>query len=366
MPTSLPGHHDADCRWLWHFECCCEKGCRAGSDGPQCPVQLLRPSWSTSRFLAHSFVAPAPFVEYIASAPAMHAAPAPVVKFSCGKTCALWPASDVGLGERCCAVCLVARHGLLLACTHSTLQFARGVSFRGASNLGDCGFLVVRRNAHSTEIVARSREHQYCPNCSTWRHETHRAAFGNVKTTLRASLVQHAVPVLSAVSIFTCMLRAALHASASRISFSVASMRDNPRHGASHASSVDREGVGFALPSRRQICAGPCSYLVIEPSLESKSAVHLQRRCLFAQRLIQLYGVLGTSVVSKSGHEECARTSPFYVTFPDSAPLLSAGFRCSASVCGSPSGLRSSNCLTEFMLVTVASLFLFTSKVSCA
>uniref|UniRef100_A0A7S1B087 Protein phosphatase n=1 Tax=Noctiluca scintillans TaxID=2966 RepID=A0A7S1B087_NOCSC len=35
----------------------------------------------------------------------------------------------------------------------------------GAANLGDSGFLVLRKNARAMEIVARSREQQHCPNC---------------------------------------------------------------------------------------------------------------------------------------------------------------------------------------------------------
>ena len=102
--------------------------------------------------------------------------------------------------ERCCTVCLFATHGLLLTCTHSTSQFARCVSFLRSIKSGRFWFPSVSQKRPALEIVARSRKQQHCPNFSTWRHETHRAAFGNVKTTLRASLARHAVPVLSAVS----------------------------------------------------------------------------------------------------------------------------------------------------------------------
>ena len=52
---------------------------------PQCPMQLLRPSWSTSRLRLQC---------------TQHQ---PLWMFSCGKTCALWPASDVWLGKVLCS-----------------------------------------------------------------------------------------------------------------------------------------------------------------------------------------------------------------------------------------------------------------------
>ena len=136
-----------------------------------------------------SFFAPAPIVEYIASAPAMYEAPALVVEV-------LLVARRVHCGlrvmlgwERCCTVCLVARDA-------------------------SCGF--------------RKREDELASLTGATRSL---GAFGGV--------------------IIICMLRAALHASASRIPFSPASMRDNPRHGASMPVAwMERVSVSLCILSQ--------------------------------------------------------------------------------------------------------------------
>ena len=124
-----------------------------------------------------SFVAPAPVVEYIASASAMYAAPAPAVEVSCCKTCSLSLASDVGLGK---VLYSVPFHDTWLVAGVHTFY----ITVCERRDLGDSGFLMFRKNACAMEIVARSRQQQHRPNCSPSRHETRRAAFGNVKTTL--------------------------------------------------------------------------------------------------------------------------------------------------------------------------------------
>ena len=144
--------------------------------------------------LAMSFIAPAPVVENIAPAPgSVRSTSTRLWKFSCGKTCALSPVSDAELGKvpyrvplsrhmGCCWRAQILLHSLRNACP-----------LCGASNLGDSfWFLVLHKNVpflHSLDIIAKRKASREA-SCG----------FRNVKTTLRASLAQHAVPVLSAVS----------------------------------------------------------------------------------------------------------------------------------------------------------------------
>ena len=211
-------------------------------ENPGCLVQLLRPSWSTSRplsqclslLLRQSLSGLRPRLQCTQH---QH----PLWKFSCGKTCALSPASDVELGKVMYSVpfrdtwfaagvrtfyftvcgrrVLSAEHQigvfLVSSCSTETPVQWRSSRARGAAALP--GFVLfsfsdrcLSREFANLEssflcLCASIAVSEICSCTPLMSSQSGRAAFGNVKTTLRASLAQHAFPVLSAVSfLLTC------------------------------------------------------------------------------------------------------------------------------------------------------------------
>ena len=180
---------------------------------PQCPMQLLRPSWSALRLRLQC---------------TQHQSP--LWKFSCGKTCALSPVSDVGLGE------------VLYRVPFRDTWLAAGVH--------TFYFTVCKRRVLSAEHQSGRFRYPRVPQerpCNGDRRAFEGAAalpelvglasryascgFRKREDDLAGVTGAARRPNTFSGVLFTCMLRAALHASASRIPFSAGSMREHLRHG---------------------------------------------------------------------------------------------------------------------------------------
>ena len=143
---------------------CLEEWRRLVADLPpgnsQCSVQLLRPSWSTLRppseclslLLRPSSSTLRPPSECLSLStshlrlqctPHKH----PLWKSSCGKTCALSPASDAEQGKVLYSVPLSRHMGCCWRAQIPVLNLREACPFCGSSNLSDSGFFALHQNA---------------------------------------------------------------------------------------------------------------------------------------------------------------------------------------------------------------------------
>ena len=103
---------------------------------PQCSVQLLRPSSSTSHLR-------------LQRTPHQH----PMLKSSCGKTCALSLASNAELGKVLYSVPLSRHMGCCWRAQILVLNLREACPFCGSSNLSDSGFFALHKTPSSTDFL---------------------------------------------------------------------------------------------------------------------------------------------------------------------------------------------------------------------